>query len=100
LLGRLEQGRALIQVSGGPGTRIERRNRHLHPADKRRYLHPFEEVWVHWSLGAGVLGTSWTRDGDQGEQDDERRTRDDSGASHVPANIAWNARSEGFGGIR
>ena len=79
----LDQGRAVVQASGGPGPWILGLDRHRRPARRRRDLDTMEETGVHGGGWAGDPRTDWTRDGDHGEDGDERHARDDLEASHV-----------------
>ena len=53
-LGRLEQRRALIQVPGGPGPRIEGSSRHRRPADSAATSTRWKRSGSGWSNGLGA----------------------------------------------
>ena len=78
-----DDGRTLSQASGGPGPWILGRCRHRRPLRERSDLDSFEEVGVDGGGRAGDPRTDRTRDGDRGEDGDERHARDDPEASHV-----------------
>jgi hypothetical protein len=77
--------RHLREVSGGPGTWVLGWDRRHRPSRLRIDLDRSEETGVQASFAAGDPRTDRTRDGDRGEQGDERQARDDFSGSHVCA---------------
>jgi hypothetical protein len=92
----LDKGRTRIQVSGGPGPWILGLDRHRRPARKRCDLDTFEEAGVGAGKRAGDPRTDRTRDGDRGEDGDERHARDTSGVARSEGTVPRDLASAGF----